>query len=154
MPVPVRSRYWLCTLEGYPYPQQCPLAPASFVYCCWKQDETKLALFVLYKDARTFPCRLLKDWLPSPVPTKLQAYLDNPLQGAMSLGKIPDITYIKAHATRKRKSSKKSKALSVYAHSKNADSFVHFNVHTGCFTQLDPNYGLVPSADAPPQNLE
>lgn len=154
MPLPVRSRYWLCTLQGYPYPQQCPLQVSSFLYCCWNVTETKLDLFVIYKSNRTFPCRLLTSWSPVATATTIQAYLDDPFpNGSASLGKIPDIVYLKVHATRKRKSSKKSKALSVYAHSKNADQFIHYNQITGVHTPLVLDCGLVPSTVAP-ENLE
>lgn len=151
-----RSRYWRCTVTGHPHPEFAPLPLTTFVYLAWTHTETKLDLFVVYKENRCFPVRYLKEWSPLPRKCTLSEYLEDPLPpDSLCYGVLPKLKRLHKPKMKILKNRKPRKPRE--ARSNNPLVFSSTNIHydclTGVTTELDPAYGSVPSANVS-KNLE
>lgn len=149
----LRSRCWRFSLVGFPNPQDPPLSHGSFVYLAWLGDSIKMVAFVVYNNRRSFPFRLLRLWSPQAESCTLDQYVADPLVGAISRGEMPSL---KIKHTRKYRIKRKTREArsSNFDPSKHVDAICIYNPHTEEFSPLISAYGLVPTADGPPQISE
>lgn len=142
----IKSRYWLCSLEGHPRPLDAPLKIDTLEYLCWKHTETKLDLFVIFHKSRPFPLVSLKKYNPQATPTTLADYLDNPFpKESASHGKLPQCLLLprkKIDKHNSKNSQHKRKPREARATSDNPLVYVEKNIHYDCITGVTTPLGF------------